>query len=212
MLNRQIYLGALCASILLLSGCDTDELKLPAKTEESTQAQAPAEQTDPQTQATQEQEEPAQVYELETTITTVDGEAIHIKSTEDRFIVEGYEGKIILFEVFAWWCPDCKAAVPALNNIQAKHSENVVVIALENDGISNDELRDYVNTNNLEYRAVAKGSSGSLVPYAKSKGGWSGEIPFVLVIDSNGEVYRSLSGPSEVTESTIESIIADLSE
>jgi len=80
---KKVSLGALFASILLLSGCDVDEFKLPEKTEQASAEQQPATQT-PQEQsnpdeATEQtepdepaQEEPSASIEMETSITTID--------------------------------------------------------------------------------------------------------------------------------------------
>ena len=213
---KKICLGAVFISALLLSGCDVDELKVPeqASAEQKPAAQDSQEQNNQQ-EANQEAEEPAseqsdQSIELETSIKTLDGETISIKGTQEGFIVEGYEGKIVIFEVFAWWCSDCKATVPVLNSIQAKYGEDLVVIALENEGISEDELRDYVNSNAVEYKTAAKANTGSLMPYAKNKGNWRGEVPFILVVDGSGILYRSMSGTNEITESSLDEVISDL--
>jgi len=175
------FLTILYASLLLLAGCGTGN--------------SPASPSAPV------QEQPDQSIELQTSITTVEGEVINVTGTKEGFIVDGYEGKVVLFEVFAWWCSDCKATVPILNSIKADYGDNVVIIAIEDDGIPNSELQDYVNTNSVSYKAVAKANSGTLLPYLKDKGTWRGEIPYVLVVGGDGTLYTSLSGPSEVTAS-----------
>ena len=184
------FFTILYTSLLLLAGCGTDNT--PAASSAPTQGQ------------------PDQSIELQTSITTVDGETINVTGTKEGFIVNGYEGKVVLFEVFAWWCTDCKAAVPLLNSIKADYGDNVIIIAIEDDGISSSELKDYVNTNSVSYKAVAKENSGTLLPYLKDKGAWRGEIPYVLVVGGDGVLYTSMSGPSEVTASGLKQAVQAL--
>ena len=65
-----------------------------------------------------------------TTIVTTSGKTIQVDKTAGGFIFHGYEGKIILLEVYGDTCPHCIAAIPAYNRLQAKYSNDVKIIAL----------------------------------------------------------------------------------
>jgi thiol-disulfide isomerase/thioredoxin len=226
-LTAALLLGA----ILLLSGCDTDTLtnltdKIDNPTEKpenpapapSPENPAPNPETpqEPETPPPPPQEEPEapqepeQNYELDTTISTIDGEQISIKGIGNRINVEGYENKIVIFEVFAWWCPDCKAVIPVLNTIQSHYNGDVTIIALENEGISNDEVQSYVDTNGVNYKAAARENTGSLIPYVKGKGAWRGEVPYLIIIDREGVIRTSLSGTGEITEQRLDTEIMSM--
>ena len=51
-------------------------------------------------------------------LTDTQGKSIKVKKLETGFIFEGYEGKVVLINFFATWCPPCKAEIPHLNNLQ----------------------------------------------------------------------------------------------
>ncbi len=223
MYTKNKWLIGLFLAALLLSGCDYGALKKQDDAQGQTTQEQPAAEQSGNEQATSEQAEPEQAapeepepeqpgssIEMEVALTTTDGETINVQGTETGLIFEGYEDKVIFIEVFAWWCPDCKATISILNDMLAEYGDKLMIIALENDGISNDEIRTYANTNGVEFKTVAKGNTGALIPYAKNKGGWRGEVPYLVVVDDNTNIYTSMSGTGEITYSNLERILKDL--
>ena len=214
MYRRNKWLSGLFLAALLLSGCDysANDKQGGAQQEQPAPEQPGPEQPAPE-QPTPEQpapEQPGPSVEMEATLTTTDGETINVQGTETGLTFEGYEDKVIFVEVFAWWCPDCKATISILNDMLAEYGDKLMIIALENDGISNDEVRSYADTNGVEYKTVAKENTDTLIPYVKDKGGWRGEIPYLVVVDDHANIYTSMSGTSEITYSNLERIFKGL--
>jgi len=57
------------------------------------------------------------------------------------FRVEGYEDKVIIFDIFATWCPPCRAAAPNLSTLQEEYSDKIKIIGLL---IEEDKSNTYV--------------------------------------------------------------------
>ena len=59
----------------------------------------------------------------------------------NNFSVQGLEDKVILFDIFATWCPPCRAAAPNLSALQNKFDKEIKIIGVL---IEEDKTDDYV--------------------------------------------------------------------
>ncbi|MDF1879773.1 TlpA family protein disulfide reductase [Sulfurimonas sp. MAG313] len=74
-----------------------------------------------------------------------------IKEGND-FTVEGMSDKVILFDIFATWCPPCRAAAPNLSKLQDKFKNDVKIIGvLIEEDKSNAYVQRFVDTYGAEY-------------------------------------------------------------
>ncbi|RLA77359.1 MAG: hypothetical protein DRG30_00310 [Epsilonproteobacteria bacterium] len=145
----------------------------------------------------------------QTTVTTTGGEAIEVKETEAGFIFTGYEGKIVLLEFYGSTCPHCLNDIPMYNSLQAKYGDRLVVISVENYGFLNSAaLKDFANSHNMQYRTIAKESSGNLFDYAQTLVGQIGGVPYLIVLDRDGEIVTN--GLNAFSESQLDGIIQGL--
>lgn len=139
-----------------------------------------------------------------TTITALDGRTIRVDKTEDGFIFRGYEGKIVLLEVYGDTCPHCIAAIPYYNKIQAKYPNDVVVIALESYGSLN-------NASKQQYITVPKNNTGKMFPFIQSLTGYHLQaVPYLMILARDGSiVYDGINAnfPEETIESQIQSLL-----
>jgi len=95
----------------------------------------------------------AMVASNEFVLTTLKNKQIIVKKTEHGFIVEGNRDKIIMFDVFATWCPPCQAEAPHLGTLQKKYKNikmgdvrnKLFVIALF-DGMFNPRFEDQIKS------------------------------------------------------------------
>ncbi len=196
-------LGVAFVLALIFSGCgDTKENPIPIRPT----PQEPA----PQEPAPQEPApSPGLPVVNQTTVTTTDGEIIQVKETEAGFIFIGYEGKIVLLEFYGSTCPHCLADIPMYNNLQAKYGDKLVVISVETYGyLNNAALQDFANSHNMQYRTIAKENSGNLFEYAQVLVGPIGGVPYLIVLDGDGEIVTS--GLNAFSESQLDGIIQGL--
>jgi len=59
----------------------------------------------------------------------------------NNFSVQGLEDKVILFDIFATWCPPCRAAAPNLTDLQNKFEKEIKIIGVL---IEEEKTNDYV--------------------------------------------------------------------
>ncbi len=124
-----------------------------------------------------------------------------------NFNVQGHEGQVIMFDIFATWCPPCRAEAPNLAHLQKKyHNEFLILGVTIEDEITNSELEafkkkygaDYAIVNSKEnerlYRAIASATRvGQRFP-----------IP-LMVMYKDGQYITHYVGqtPEEMIESDI---------
>jgi len=146
-----------------------------------------------------------------TTITTTEGKKIRVDSTPDGFVFEGYEGKIVLLEVYASTCPHCIDAIPAYNRVKAKYPKDVYIITLDTSALNNAGLQQFVNQHNIQYATVAQENKGSMFSFIQSLTTYHFQaVPYLMILDRNGDiVYDKILAnfPEAEIDSRIQSLL-----
>lgn len=76
----------------------------------------------------------------------------HVIKEGKNFSVKGLEDKVILFDIFATWCPPCRAAAPSLSNLQKTYEKEIKIIGvLIEEDKSNDYVQRFVDTYKANY-------------------------------------------------------------
>jgi len=129
-----------------------------------------------------------QQQDLTFTIQTVDGETLHIKDMPNGFKFEEIKDKAVLVIFFGYRCPPCIREIPRLNNLISKHSKDLEIIAFEVQGLSEDELREFIKSNDIKYKVVAGLKYMRFISYIQQRAQWKGAIPFLIALNKSGEV------------------------
>ncbi len=96
-------------------------------------------------------------------LTSTDNEQFVVQKSDTGFILEEAHGKVIIFDIFATWCPPCQASSSHLASLQKKYKDDLVVIGITiEDNIPNTKLEDfkrkfgakYIIVNSLENRRL----------------------------------------------------------
>jgi thiol-disulfide isomerase/thioredoxin len=96
-------------------------------------------------------------------LTTTNNQQIIVKkNTADGFMISGAEDKVVLFDIFATWCPPCQASASHLTSLQEKYKDELVVIGstverpeFTDEGlIINDKIKEFRLKYNATYTIV----------------------------------------------------------
>ena len=134
------------------------------------------------------------------------GQKIKVKKLENGFQFEGYEGKVVLVNFFATWCPPCKAEIPHLNNLQEKYKKDLKIISiLLEENKSNEDVMNFINNNGIVFTIT---NSEDNFKIAKEVGGVK-SIPFMLIYDRDGKYSQHYTGavPEEMIEADIKKVL-----
>ena len=106
-----------------------------------------------------------------------------------------WQGKVLVVNFWASWCPPCVEEMPTLNHLQQEYlQQNVLFVGIGIDSPSN--IREFLNKTPVSYPIVIGGLEGSNL--SKQLGNTSGALPYTLIINSKGKaVYSKLGKISE---------------
>ena len=97
-------------------------------------------------------------------LTAINNTQYIVKKELNGFTIENTQGKVIIFDIFATWCPPCKAAASHLSSLQAKYKDNLVIIGITiEDDISNEKLQEFREMYDAHYTLVNSKDNRRLV-------------------------------------------------
>ncbi|SFV50184.1 PUTATIVE LIPOPROTEIN THIREDOXIN [hydrothermal vent metagenome] len=124
---------------------------------------------------------------------------IEIKKTANGFVLKNDPKKILIFDIYATWCPPCRAEAKVLWDIQKKMQKDVVVIGLSiEENITNKKLQAYKQKYQANYILTNSPKNQEMIDeIAKNlKIGKRFPIPLVALY-KDGKLINFYSGATE---------------
>lgn len=141
--------------------------------------------------------------------TDVNGNEYTVQGTENGLTITGLENKVIFLEFFGYKCPPCLKSIPHLIKLQNKYKDKLAIVSIELQGYSTEETKEFVQEKRMNYIVASEDDAGEVVEYISQRAGWRGSIPFLVAVDTKGEVRFVQAGM--IDEETLESLIEKLS-
>lgn len=180
-MSKKIILSMLFSLAVLFSGCDD------------------------------EKQETADVGSMTATneyvLTTLKNEQLLVKELSEGFILDSAKDKIVLFDIFATWCPPCQGAATHLSSLQEKFKDDLIIIGVSiEEGIENEKLEAFTKEHKAKYTLVNSEQNRHLVQAIASslKLGERFPIP-MMAMYKNGKLIKHYLGATQ--EEFIESDI-----
>lgn len=132
--------------------------------------------------------------------------ALHVVTLDGKpFDLSALRGKVVVFNLWATWCPPCRDEMPQLDAFYRKFaSRGVVVFGLSEDSIDQtDEVRETMKPF-IYPAALAQGAqdNGFRTPRV---------LPITYIIDTEGVIRAKLwPGGTPVTEANLEQAVEPL--
>jgi thiol-disulfide isomerase/thioredoxin len=112
-----------------------------------------------------------------------------LTSTEGKDIkLSDFNGKVVILDFWATWCPPCRKGIPDLIAIQKEFDKDVVVIGISLDTDTKGEVVPFIQKFGINY-TIAYASSDVIEKY-----GGVEAIPTSFVINKNGEIVAKHVG------------------
>ncbi len=120
--------------------------------------------------------------------------------------LQDYQGRVLILNFWATWCPPCLAEMTELNQLSVKYKAGgleVVGVALDKDSL--DLVSPFVKENEIHY-TILKGDQQVLSRLKNFKG-----VPTTLVFDQKGEIRKKFDGSFEMEEleETLQLLLGD---
>ena len=128
-----------------------------------------------------------------------------IDTNEKLRNIDEWNGKVLLVNFWATWCPPCKKEMPAFIELQEQYSnQGFQVIGLAIDDI--DSVKDFVDTLGVNYPALIADYSG--IELSRKYGNNIGALPFSVFVGRDGKILSTKTG--ELSKKQVEDIILPL--
>jgi thiol-disulfide isomerase/thioredoxin len=113
-----------------------------------------------------------------------------IKDIRGRYIrLSDYEGKVVLINFWATWCPPCRKEIPDLIRLQREYrSRGLQVIGVTYPPQKLAEVRRFVRRLRVNY-PVALGSQQTMLLFSRSE-----MLPTTVVIGTDGRIRDIIKG------------------
>jgi len=106
----------------------------------------------------------AMISTNEYVLSTITHKQAVVAKKDEGFIVNGAEDKVVIFDIFATWCPPCRAEATHLTSLQKKYKDNLIVIGITvEDAISDAKLKQFAQDNNAKYMLVNSNENKRLI-------------------------------------------------
>ena len=143
------------------------------------------------------------------TMTDITGKTYDVTGTEQGLKIKGLEGKVIFLEFFGHNCPPCLASIPHLIKLQKKHQDKLAIVAIEVQGYNHEQTKKFAKEKGINYITVSEEKASELVSYIQQRAQWRGSIPFLVALDTKGDVQFVQAGM--LPEASLEELISQLS-
>ncbi|MFK7759733.1 MAG: TlpA disulfide reductase family protein [Phycisphaerales bacterium] len=100
------------------------------------------------------------------------------------------QGKVVVLDFWATWCPPCRAASPILDELQKENADTLAVLAISGQREEIDDVKSYVADNEVAYAHLFDANQ-SVYKEFESRG-----IPLVVVMSTDGMI-RWMGNPHE---------------
>lgn len=75
-----------------------------------------------------------------------DGNSFSVLQYNDKFILDGYNNNVVVFNFFGTFCPSCRSEIPMLTDLKNKYGDKVQIIGVSVDkALTNDQLKSFKN-------------------------------------------------------------------
>jgi len=128
-----------------------------------------------------EQKHPLQGYAPDFTLPDLNGHKVSLSD---------FRGKIIILDFFTTWCKGCRMLIPSLNRLYQKYKDkNVLILGISLDGFSTPEpLSKFLQEEGITYPLLIGNEE-----VVRKYGGIS-IIPYIVIIDTQGKIYKVSQG------------------
>lgn len=177
--------------LLLLSGCDSKKDEISADMFAIPKHMSEAENKEP--------------FKGTFTLTTTKNESFDMEINEKGLVSKELDGKIVLLNFFATWCPPCLKEIPAFVEVKEKYKDKFEIVAvLFSDDVSKEGLEKFMEEQKMNFKVIVGDTNNDLANIFGVK-----KIPESFIFGPDGTFLKKYVGETkkEDLEKDIEAIL-----
>ena len=117
------------------------------------------------------------------TVRSLDGRTVHLRNLR---------GKVVVVNFWATWCGGCKVEIPHLvQTYRHLHGQGLEIIGISMDDAGDDVVTRFTKLKQMDY-TVARSNDAVASAYGGVR-----FLPQTFVVDRNGMIVATMSGPPE---------------
>src|SRR5690349_16855806 len=130
------------------------------------------------------------LYSASVSAQQVKAPRFEVKDLNGRTVrLSNYQGKVVLVNFWATWCPPCRAEMPDLVRLQREHAKHgLQIIGITYPPESKDRVRRFARSLKVNYPIVL-GTRQIKAQFSSDE-----TLPLTVVIDRDGKVSEIISG------------------
>jgi thiol-disulfide isomerase/thioredoxin len=142
-------------------------------------------------------------------IKDINSKATTIIAKKNGLDIPSAKGKIVFIEFWGTHCPPCVYSIPHYIELTKKYKDKLVMFAVESQGSSKEALAAYGKSKGINYNLYTQRENIDFVKYLAQRAGWRGSIPFLVILDTTGDVVDIKTGmvSSEYLEGVVNYIL-----
>jgi peroxiredoxin len=121
----------------------------------------------------------------------------------NEYSLEDYRGQVVLVNLWATWCPPCKAEMPTLDAFYQEHSDEGFMLIAINDGDKEEDINTFVENYGLSFQVWVDTEHKASIHAFKTQ-----SLPSSFVIDREGVIRLRWVG--EIEKDTMEEYVTPL--
>ncbi len=118
--------------------------------------------------------------------------------------VQQWQGKVLVVNFWATWCPPCREEMPELSAFYQKHQNELVVLGIATDELA--KIQSFAKTSPVAYPLLA--GDMQAMDLSTALGNDKGALPYTVVIDKQGKIAVTFFG--RIDANMLENAISNL--
>jgi len=118
------------------------------------------------------------------------GKTYHVESSAKLLDIKELRGKVVYLAFFGHRCPPCMMEVSGFIEFtkNKEYAKKAKILAVEVQGLSSEQLEDFIHMKDINYSVVAGRDVGSFITHIGMRTRWNNGIPFMVAINDKGRV------------------------
>ena len=121
-------------------------------------------------------------------VQTIDNKTLEVTEAKNGLDFKDFKGKVVLLEFWGTHCPPCLMSIPHYKKLTKEYKDKLAMVAIEVQMTPKEQLKKFVEDKGINYYIGTQEDNMDFVRYVAQRAGWRGAIPYLIALDTNGNV------------------------